>query len=208
MPEYLSPGVYVEEIPLFQKTIKGVSASLAASAGQRTAITASWDQLILPAQQLQTLRKIAATARISGGLDSQANVTAMFSGDAGQQKTLAAKVLAKELGLHLYRIDFAKVVSKHNDETEENLRRIFEAGQQNWALLYFDETDALLGQRTEAQDSHDRYANIEINWLLRRMEEYQGLAVLATNRKSDSDETFLRRLRFIVDFTAPDEEAY
>jgi SpoVK/Ycf46/Vps4 family AAA+-type ATPase len=117
---------------------------------------------------------------------------------------MAAEVLARALELDLYRIDLAGVVSKYIGETEKNLRRIFDAAEQSGAILFFDEADALFGKRTEVKDSHDRYANIEVNYLLQRMEEYRGLAILATNRKSALDRAFLRRLRFLIDFPFPD----
>ena len=117
---------------------------------------------------------------------------------------MAAEILAHELHLDLYRIDLAGVVSKYIGETEKNLRRVFDAAEQAGAILFFDEADALFGKRTEVKDSHDRYANIEVNYLLQRMEEYRGLAILATNRKALLDQAFLRRLRFLVDFPFPD----
>ncbi|MNQ63206.1 ATP-dependent zinc metalloprotease FtsH 3 [compost metagenome] len=117
---------------------------------------------------------------------------------------MAAEVLARETGLDLYRIDLSAVVSKYIGETEKNLRRLFEAAEDGGAILLFDEADALFGKRTEVKDSHDRYANIEISYLLQRMESYRGLAVLTTNLKSNLDSAFLRRLRFVVQFPFPD----
>jgi SpoVK/Ycf46/Vps4 family AAA+-type ATPase len=112
-------------------------------------------------------------------------------------------VIANELRLHLYRIDLSSVVSKYIGETEKNLRRLFDAAEQGGALLFFDEADALFGKRSEVKDSHDRYANIEINYLLQRMESFSGLAILATNMKASLDNAFLRRLRFVVNFPYP-----
>jgi SpoVK/Ycf46/Vps4 family AAA+-type ATPase len=120
---------------------------------------------------------------------------------------MAAEILANHLALDLYRIDLASVVSKYIGETEKNLKRVFDAAEQSGAILFFDEADALFGRRTEVKDSHDRYANIEINYLLQRMEDYRGLAILATNRKTDLDRAFLRRLRFLVDFPFPNMDA-
>lgn len=117
---------------------------------------------------------------------------------------MAAEVIARELALDVYRIDLATVVSKYIGETEKNLRRVFDAAEEGGAILFFDEADALFGKRSEVKDSHDRYANIEINYLLQRMEQYRGLAVLATNRKGDLDPAFLRRVRFVVNFPFPD----
>ena len=117
---------------------------------------------------------------------------------------MAAEVIAHELQLDLYKIDLSGVVNKYIGETEKNLAKIFHEAEASNAILFFDEADALFGKRTEVKDSHDRYANIEVNYLLQRMEEYRGLAILATNRKSSLDRAFLRRLRFLVDFPFPD----
>jgi SpoVK/Ycf46/Vps4 family AAA+-type ATPase len=116
---------------------------------------------------------------------------------------MAAEIIAADLELDLYRIDLAGVVSKYIGETEKNLRRVFDAAERSGAILFFDEADALFGTRTEVRDSHDRYANLEINYLLQRMEDYSGLAILATNRRSALDAAFLRRLRFVIDFPFP-----
>ena len=116
---------------------------------------------------------------------------------------MAAEVLARDLNLGLYRIDLSSLVSKYIGETEKNLRRLFDAAEDGGAILFFDEADALFGKRSEVKDSHDRYANIEINYLLQRMESYRGLAVLATNMKNALDTAFMRRLRFIVTFPFP-----
>jgi SpoVK/Ycf46/Vps4 family AAA+-type ATPase len=116
---------------------------------------------------------------------------------------MAAEVLADDLRLDLFRIDLSAVVNKYIGETEKNLRRLFDAFEESGAILFFDEADALFGKRSEVKDSHDRYANIEVNYLLQRMETYRGLAVLATNAKASLDPAFLRRLRFVVDFPAP-----
>jgi SpoVK/Ycf46/Vps4 family AAA+-type ATPase len=125
-------------------------------------------------------------------------------GPSGTGKTLATEVLADELRLDLYRIDLAAVVSKYIGETEKNLRRVFDAAEESGAILLFDEADALFGKRSEVKDSHDRYANIEVSYLLQRMEAYRGLAILTTNMKSALDSAFLRRIRFVVQFPFPD----
>jgi SpoVK/Ycf46/Vps4 family AAA+-type ATPase len=130
-------------------------------------------------------------------------ITALFAGDSGTGKTMAAEVIANDLHLNLYRIDLSAVVNKYIGETEKNLRRLFDAAEDGGAILFFDEADALFGKRSEIKDSHDRYANIEINYLLQRMEDYRGLAILATNMKSALDQAFMRRLRFIVNFPFP-----
>ena len=131
-------------------------------------------------------------------------ISALFAGPSGTGKTMAGEVLANELNLDLYRIDLSQVVNKYIGETEKNLRRVFDAAEEGGAILLFDEADALFGKRSEVKDSHDRYANIEISYLLQRMEAYRGLAILTTNMKSALDTAFLRRLRFVVQFPFPD----
>jgi ATPase family associated with various cellular activities (AAA)/Winged helix domain, variant len=182
---------------------------------QRVVSEAGWDQLVLPPAQAALLHSIAAQlrqritvyerwgfgARSRRGL----GVSALFFGQSGTGKTLAAEVLANELRLDLYRIDLSSVVSKYIGETEANLRRVFDAAEESGAILLFDEADALFGKRSEVKDSHDRYANIEVSYLLQRMESYRGLAILTTNMKSALDPAFLRRIRFIVEFPFPDE---
>ncbi|MBE9514415.1 MAG: ATP-binding protein, partial [Chloroflexi bacterium] len=138
-------------------------------------------------------------AKSSRGL----GISALFAGASGTGKTMAAEVLANELRLDLYHIDLSQVVSKYIGETEKNLRRVFDAAEEGGAILLFDEADALFGKRGEVKDSHDRYANIEISYLLQRMEAYRGLAVLTTNMKSALDTAFLRRIRFVVQFPFP-----
>jgi hypothetical protein len=174
----------------------------------------TWDALVLPQPQIDTLRDIAIQMRYrarvynSWGFGDRGGrglgITALFAGVSGTGKTTAAEVLAHELKLDLYRIDLSQVVSKYIGETEKSLRRIFDAAEEGGALLFFDEADALFGRRTEVKDSHDRYANIEVSYLLQRMESYRGLAVLATNMKQALDPAFLRRIRFIVQFPFPD----
>ena len=117
---------------------------------------------------------------------------------------MAAEVLAKRLALPMYRIDLSQVVNKYIGETEKNLKRLFDAADITDTLLFFDEADALFGKRSEVKDAHDRYANLEISYLLERMERFKGLAILATNRKKDLDEAFLRRLRYVIDFPLPE----
>jgi SpoVK/Ycf46/Vps4 family AAA+-type ATPase len=181
---------------------------------QRIEPAAAWDDLVLPGAQKQLLREVAMhvrqrarvyedwgfAARNSRGL----GISALFAGPSGTGKTMAAEVLANELRLDLYRIDLSSVVSKYIGETEKNLRRVFDAAESGGAILLFDEADALFGKRTEVRDSHDRYANIEVSYLLQRMEAYRGLAILTTNMKEAIDSAFLRRLRFVVTFPFPD----
>ena len=181
---------------------------------QRIEPVATWEDLVLPESQRQTLREIAAQVRQrarvyeSWGFATKGSrglgISALFAGASGTGKTMAAEVLANELALDLYRIDLSQVVNKYIGETEKNLRRVFDAAEEGGAILLFDEADALFGKRTEVRDSHDRYANIEISYLLQRMETYRGLAILTTNIKSVLDTAFLRRLRFIVQFPFPD----
>jgi hypothetical protein len=177
---------------------------------------AGWDDLVLPEPQLSALHQIAAQVRNrlrvydDWGYGRRSTrglgVAALFSGESGTGKTLAAEVLASDLNLDLYRIDLSSVVSKYIGETEKNLRRVFDAAEDCGAILLFDEADALFGKRSEVKDSHDRYANIEVSYLLQRMEAYRGLAILTTNLKSALDPSFQRRLRFIVHFPFPDTD--
>lgn len=181
---------------------------------QRIAPTAAWDDLVLPDAQKQVLREIAIHVRQRAKVYEQwgfaaasargLGISALFAGPSGTGKTMAGEVLANELNLDLYRIDLSQVVNKYIGETEKNLRRVFDAADAGGAILLFDEADALFGKRSEVKDSHDRYANIEVSYLLQRMEAYRGLAILTTNLKSALDTAFLRRLRFIVQFPFPD----
>ena len=134
-------------------------------------------------------------------------ITALFSGGSGTGKTMAAEVIANALGLDLYRIDLAQVVSKYIGETEKNLDKVFTAAANANAILFFDEADALFGKRSEVKDSHDRYANLEISYLLQKMEQYEGIAILATNLSDNLDQAFTRRLAFSIHFPFPDEAA-
>jgi SpoVK/Ycf46/Vps4 family AAA+-type ATPase len=141
--------------------------------------------------------------KLSGGK----GVNALFAGSSGTGKTMAAEVIANELGLDLYKIDLSSVVSKYIGETEKNLERIFDAAEHADAILFFDEADAIFGKRSEVHDAHDRYANIEVAYLLQRMEQYEGISLLATNLRQNMDEAFVRRLAFIIHFPFPDEES-
>ncbi len=182
--------------------------------GQRIVPCYGWDDLVVPADVLQRVREIAAQVAnrsrvyedwgLGAKLVRGRGISALFAGPSGIGKTMAAEVLARHLDLDLFRIDLAGVVSKYIGETEKNLKRVFDAAEASGAILFFDEADALFGKRTEVKDSHDRYANIEIDYLLQRMEDYRGLAILATNMKSHLDPAFLRRLRFVVDMPPPD----
>jgi SpoVK/Ycf46/Vps4 family AAA+-type ATPase len=181
---------------------------------QRLETVAGWNDLVLPEPQRATLQTIAAQVRMRHRVYEEwgfaargergLGLSALFVGESGTGKTMAAEVLARELRLDLYRIDLSSVVSKYIGETEKNLRRVFDAAEGSGAVLLFDEADALFGKRSEVRDSHDRYANIEVSYLLQRMEAYRGLAILTTNVKQAIDPAFLRRIRFIVRFPFPD----
>ncbi len=181
---------------------------------ERIVPSATWDDLVLAKPQMQILDHLAAQVRHrlkvyeTWGFSAKGRrglgVSALFSGGSGTGKTLAAEVLACELHLDLYRIDLSAVVSKYIGETEKNLKQVFDAAEEGGVLLLFDEADALFGKRSEVKESHDRYANIEVGYLLQRMESYQGLAILTTNLKLALDKAFERRLRFTVDFPFPD----
>jgi ATPase family associated with various cellular activities (AAA) len=176
----------------------------------------TWADLVLSPATTAHLRELEAQAadrpqvlddwRFSRLTSLGRGITALFAGPSGTGKTMAAQVLARSLGLDLYRVDLAGVVSKYIGETEEHLRTLFEACERAQVLLLFDEADALFGKRTQVSDAHDRYANIEIDYLLQRMEQFDGIAVLTTNRKGDLDTAFVRRLRFIIDFAPPNAD--
>jgi ATP-dependent 26S proteasome regulatory subunit len=176
----------------------------------------TWSEIVLPQDNLAQLKELCEQARhrhrVYGdwGFDRKLSLGkglgALFSGPPGTGKTMAAEVIASALELDLYRIDLSQVVSKYIGETEKNLHQIFLEAQAAQAILFFDEADALFGKRSEVKDAHDRYANIEVGYLLQKMEEYEGVAILATNFRQNIDEAFLRRLHFIVEFPFPDYE--
>lgn len=175
-----------------------------------------WGDLVLPSDRMEQLREICNYVKYRSrvyddwGFDRKLamgkGLSALFAGPSGTGKTMAADIIAGELGLDLYKIDLATVVSKYIGDTEKNLSRIFSEAETSNSILFFDEADALFGKRSEVQDSHDRYANIETAYLLQRMEEYEGVVILATNFRKNMDEAFVRRLHFSVDFPFPDEE--
>jgi SpoVK/Ycf46/Vps4 family AAA+-type ATPase len=176
----------------------------------------TWDDIVLPPDHLTQLKELCNQARyrhivygdwgFERKLSLGKGLNALFSGPPGTGKTMAAEVIAHELNLDLYQIDLSQVVSKYIGETEKNLHQIFREAQTGHAILFFDEADALFGKRSEVKDAHDRYANIEISYLLQKMEEYEGVAILATNLRENLDEAFVRRMHFIVEFPFPDEE--
>ena len=175
-----------------------------------------WSDLILPPDRVEQLEEICSRIRFvhvvndSWGFDRRVaaapGVTALFAGESGTGKTLAAEVIARDLGLLLYKIDLSSVVSKYIGETEKNLSAIFEEAHMSNAVLFFDEADALFGKRSEVKDAHDRYANLEVAYLLQQLETYEGVAILATNLRQNLDEAFTRRLSFLVDFPFPERE--
>lgn len=184
---------------------------------QRIDCTATWDDLVLPSREKSVLMTIATQVKHRAkvyetwGFASKSGrglgISTLFAGASGTGKTMAAEVLAREFKLDLYRIDLSAVSSKYIGDTEKNLRKIFDAAESGGSVLLFDEADALFGKRTQVKDSHDRHANLEVSYLLQRMEAYQGLAILTTNLKDSLDQAFLRRLRFIINFPYPKKDA-
>jgi hypothetical protein len=181
---------------------------------ERIETHATWNDLVLPDEQREALTELTAQVRNrrhvyeTWGFEAHSarglGISAIFAGPSGCGKTLAAEIVAGSLHLDLYRIDLSQVVSKYIGETEKALRRLFDAAEASGAVLLFDEADALFGKRSEVRDSHDRYANVEVSYLLQRMDSYRGLAILTTNRRDAIDAAFLRRIRFIVSFPFPD----
>ena len=173
------------------------------------------EELILPPRQqkqfdevLQAMKSLTSV-HYGWGMGkawNEGGISVLFAGPPGSGKTMAAEVLARRLQLPMYRIDLSQVVNKYIGETEKNMKRLFDAADVSDAILFFDEADSLFGRRTEVKDAHDRYANLEVSYLLERMERFKGLAILATNRKKEIDGAFLRRLRYIVDFPFPEFE--
>jgi SpoVK/Ycf46/Vps4 family AAA+-type ATPase len=207
------PPLATEPSPLWQLCRAQVGARLGDLA-QHIESHAEWSDLVLPKAQKAILRTIIAQVQRRAivyddwGFASRGTrglgLSTLFAGPSGTGKTMAAEVMAGVLALDLYRIDLSAVVSKYIGETEKNLRRVFDAAESGGAVLLFDEADALFGRRSEVKDSHDRFANIEVSYLLQRMEAYRGLAILTTNLKEALDSAFLRRLRFVVQFPYPD----
>lgn len=175
----------------------------------------SWHDIVLPQDQLEMLQELVKQVRerplvleqwgLGRKLAASNGITVLFAGPPGTGKTMSAEVIAAELGLDLYKIDLSTIVSKYIGETEKNLDRIFNEAESSNAILFFDEADAIFGKRSEVKDAHDRYANIEVSYLLQRMEGYNGVTILATNLRANLDEAFTRRLQFAIDFPFPDE---
>jgi SpoVK/Ycf46/Vps4 family AAA+-type ATPase len=183
---------------------------------QRLECPYDWEDLVMPPAITAQLADFAAQIRLrwevyeDWGFERLTHlgvgIAALFSGPSGTGKTMAAQVVARALQLDLYRVDLAGVINKYIGETEKKLRDVFAFGERAGAILFFDEADALFGSRMQVKDSHDRFANIEIDYLLQRLERFDGITILASNRKSDIDTAFLRRLRFVVDFVPPGPE--
>ena len=176
----------------------------------------TWDDLVVPDRQRELLQSISAYLRHRDRVLSEwgyektvartQGLKVLFAGESGTGKTMSAQVLAAELGLEMFRVDLATIVSKYIGETEKNLDRIFNAAEGSNAILFFDEADALFGKRSEISDSHDRYANIEVAYLLQKMEGYPGAVILATNYRRNIDDAFVRRLDFVIDYPFPEAE--
>ena len=207
-------GTAIDEADLFSAARAHSSPGLASLARKITPRYV-WTDIVLPPDQLGILREIVATVRsrpivlndwgVGQKLVPSAGITMLFAGPPGTGKTMAAEVIAAELGLDLYKIDLSTIVSKYIGETEKNLEKIFTEAQSSNAILFFDEADAIFGKRSEVKDAHDRYANIEISYLLQRMEAYDGVTILATNLRANLDDAFTRRLQFALDFPFPEE---
>ncbi|MEV4831117.1 ATP-binding protein [Micromonospora sp. NPDC049257] len=207
-----APGPTVDPVALARGLVRERVRRDLDGLAERIDVRAGWDDLVLPAPALTQLRQLTAAAAgrallaeqgFAGRTGRGLGVAALFAGPSGTGKTLAAEVVAGALGLDLHRVDLATVVSKWIGETEKQLRRIFDAAERGGTVLLFDEADALFGRRSEVRDSHDRYANIEVSYLLQRMEQYRGVAVLTTNMRTAIDPAFLRRLRVVVPFGHP-----
>jgi len=207
-------GASLEIADLFAAARAQTSGNLGALA-RKIVPRYGWEDLVVPEDQKEMLHEMVATVRSrpivldTWGVDAITagnGVTSLFAGPPGTGKTMAAEVIAAELGLDLYKIDLSTLVSKYIGETEKNLEKIFKEAEMSNAILFFDEADAIFGKRSEVRDSHDRYANIEISYLLQRMEAYDGVTILATNLRANLDEAFTRRLQFAIDFPFPEDE--
>lgn len=211
-----NPSVPQLNANLLSQAASGVAAPNLGSLARKIESSDSWSDIVLPEPQLKQLHEIVAHVKRAQVIFEQwgfakhfsygKGVTALFEGPSGTGKTMAAGIIAGELGLDLHKIDLSSVVSKYIGETEKNLDRIFGEAQASNAILFFDEADALFGKRSEVKDAHDRYANLEVAFLLQRMEDYSGIVILASNMKQNMDEAFVRRMRFIVPFPSPSEE--
>jgi AAA+ superfamily predicted ATPase len=194
---------------------RGQSSGKLDSLAHKIATTYDWDDIVLPADHMGQLREICAQMRHrrvvleEWGFDRHLamgkGLNTLFAGPSGTGKTMAAEIVAADLGLELYKVDLSTLVSKYIGETEKNLDRIFAAAQEANAILFFDEADAIFGKRSEVKDAHDRYANIEVGYLLQKMEEYDGVVILATNLRKNIDDAFIRRMHMTIEFPFPEE---
>jgi hypothetical protein len=185
------------------------------SLAHKVGTTYSWNDIVLPVEQLAMLREVSMQVRHrrtvleSWGFDKHLamgkGVNVLFAGTSGTGKTMAAEIIASDLGLELYKVDLSMMVSKYIGETEKNLDKIFTAAREANAILFFDEADAIFGKRSEVKDAHDRYANIEVGYLLQKMESYDGVVILATNLRKNLDDAFVRRLHVAIEFPFPEE---
>jgi SpoVK/Ycf46/Vps4 family AAA+-type ATPase len=194
---------------------RGQSSGKLDALAHKIRTTYSWDDIVLPVDQSAQLREICSQMRHrrtvleEWGFDHHLamgkGLNTLFAGPSGTGKTMAAEIIATDLGLELYKVDLSTLVSKYIGETEKNLDRIFIAAQEANAILFFDEADAIFGKRSEVKDAHDRYANIEVGYLLQKMEEYDGVVILATNLRKNIDDAFIRRMHMSIEFPFPEE---
>lgn len=197
-----------------EKAVRDVASSRLQGLATRINVRGRWENTILPEETQEVLHEMVRFGRFAGFvLDEQGYgrtmgygraLTAMFSGPSGTGKTLCAGLVARDLGLELFRVDLASVVSKYIGETEERLSKLFDASQDSGVALLFDEADSLFGKRTDVQSSTDRYANLEVNYLLQRLEDFDGVVILTTNNPESIDNAFMRRIRFKPQFPAPE----
>lgn len=209
-----APAITFDDLAMASR---GVSAVRLGDLASQIVPRHRWADLILPADRIAQIHEMCDQFRYrhvvygAWGFGRQSargqGLSALFAGPSGTGKTMAAEVIANDLALDLYKIDLSGVVSKYIGETEKNLDRIFELARDSNAILLFDEADALFGKRSETKDAHDRYANIEISYLLQKVEEYDGVVILTSNLRQNLDEAFLRRLQFSIEFPFPDEDS-
>ncbi len=212
-----NPGSPVLSMEYLYKGCKIQSNQKLNSLAQKTKPHYTWKDLVLPKDTLEHLKEVSGFIKYKGkvhfdwGFENKLSLgkglNVLFSGPPGTGKTMAAEVLANEVKLDLYKIDLSSMVSKYIGETEKNLKKIFEEAETSNSILFFDEADALFGKRSEVKDSHDRYANIETAYLLQKMEEHEGIVVLASNFRKNLDDAFLRRLHFTIEFPLPDDNS-
>jgi hypothetical protein len=205
----------VVEPPDLYAACRAQSSGRLTGLAHKVATTYDWDDIVLPAEQLLQLREICVQVRhrrtvlerwgFDRHLAMGKGMNVLFAGQSGTGKTMAAEIIARDLGLELYKVDLSTMVSKYIGETEKNLDRVFTAAHEANAILFFDEADALFGKRSEVKDAHDRYANIEVGYLLQRMEAYDGVVILASNLRKNLDDAFTRRLHVAIEFRFPEE---